>query len=157
MINFSSQYSIPEIKEMFKDNNWELDPEEYEILWETLSLLKKEHVDTIQKEICLIVFGQQKTRIYSNKSRKGLYINLKDTEFLRNCKGVIILSPFFFGDENDDNWRDNGAYTILHELAHHRLNHSSLNDDDKVVNKTEEAAIDLALNWAYELNLKFLA
>lgn len=157
MNNPNNHYSVEEIKKRFIGNDWGLAKEEYEILWETLSLLKKRHVDILQKEIYLIVLGLQKNKKSYEKSHKGLYIKLRDIRLLRRKKGVIILSPFFFGDERDENWRDNRAWTILHELAHHALKHTSVfkNKDRESAQRNEKVAKNLSSKWAEELNLHF--
>ena len=93
--NSINRYSLEEIKGKFKENDWQLDEDEQEKLWETIGQLKKEHVDILKNEIHLIVLSQQKSKKYPQKSRKGIYLNMRDQELLKIKKGIIILSPFF--------------------------------------------------------------
>jgi hypothetical protein len=155
MDHIIAHYSVNEVREMFKGNDWKLDPDEEARLWETLSLLKKEQVDILQKEIHLIILSQQKSKPFCQKTHKGMYLKLRDRILKRRGrKGTIILSPYFFGDEQENNPRDYMAYTILHEIAHHRLKHS-VGIDPRSVEEMEVAAIELATKWSDELGLQF--
>ena len=139
-------YSKDEIKEIFKENfsskNWRISELEYDQLSKLISCLNAELVNLLRDEIHIVIYSEQKEKAWKDRVSFSCYLNLRDELLLKTRKGVIFLSPAFLNLEN--------GYGVLkklfHEIAHHKLDHRTVETEDEI-RKKEEAADRLAYEW----------
>jgi hypothetical protein len=143
-------YSKDEVKELFKENiehgNWPITSDEYDQFCLLLSCLDKRRVDLLKEQIHIVIFSQEKGKNDDNKIVYSCYMNLRDEDFLKEKKGIIVFSPEFLSVE----YGFIKLKKVFHEIAHHELNHlMTVIDADG--HKKHEAEAD---KIAYELAIK---
>jgi hypothetical protein len=139
-------YSKDEIREMFKENlvskNWPISQSEYDQFCKLISCLNTELVNMLKDKIHIVIYSEQKEIDWNDKVVFACYLNLRDGELFKVKKGVIFLSPDFLSIEH-------GYRTLkklFHEIAHHKLDHRTVETEDEI-RKKEEAADQLAYEW----------
>jgi len=144
-------YHFEEIKEKFisyrnpKESN--ITDDEYNIFCGELQYLPKTIIDTIYDEIYFVLMSVQ-----PGKGTPACYVNLRKGFDVKKKKGIVVLSPYIFGasltDKNGNKRIYLGCedgYKILHEIAHHVLNHSC--EDEEQINFEEKEANEQVKEW----------
>ena len=144
-------YSFDEIKEKFRIymdlKESSITEEEYEEYFcDELMVLPKEIVDRIFNDIQFVLLSAER-----GKGNPACYVNLK-RGLDSNKSGIIVLTPHFFGhpyiDKNGNQKQVNkwDQQWLLHEVAHHVLDHDEYkNKEDK--DEKEKAADAQVREW----------
>lgn len=143
-------YPLEKIKEKFisyrdlKESN--ITDDEYYILCGELQYLPAIIIDRIYDEIHFVLMSAQ-----PGKGTPACYVNLRK-RFDVKKKGIVVLSPYIFGAPySDKNGKERiylgceDGYKILHEIAHHILDHSY--EDEGQIEIEEKEAKDQAEEW----------
>ncbi len=92
-------------------------------------MIPKTIINTIEEEIYFVLMSAQ-----AGKGTPACYVNLRKGKGidLKKKKGIVVLSPYIFGAVGKDKngkvkkyCEGEGLKLILHEIAHHVLNHSN--------------------------------
>lgn len=139
-------YSKDEIKNIFKENlankNWPINQSEYDKFCKLISCLNTELVNLLRDEIHIVIHSEQKEIGWNDRILFACYLNLRDEAFLRVKKGVIFLSSEFLNLE----YGIGKLKKLFHEIAHHKLDHRSVDTEDEI-KKKEQDADKLAYEW----------
>lgn len=137
------KYTKEEVKEIFQSyieqGDMYITEHEYDILCEAISSIPKEIVDKIKKEVYFVVLSREK----DNKEWPACYTNL-ESKSLKYKKGIIFYSPLIFFPKDEEILYP--IYPILHEIAHHELNHRDTENLEERI-KQEKEAKELVLKW----------
>ncbi len=122
-------YDLEEIEKKFfsyrdlKESN--ITDDEYKIFCGEIKILPAIIINTIYEEIHFVFMSG-----YEKNVDLACYLNLRDKYFVKK-KGIVVLSSYILGtpylDKNGKEKIHMGCvhgYSILHEIAHHILNHS---------------------------------
>lgn len=122
-----------------------LTDDEYDFFCTAISLLDKEIVDKIYKEVHFISFSPL---LAEEKSRVARYTNLTSCD-LKNKKAIIhFFSEFFVYDALEHE----RYHTIFHQIAHHILGHKDF-DNQKEREEADRNADELASKWLEEVEI----
>lgn len=138
-------YTIEEIREKFisyrDPKHSVITKREYEIFCSEIEMIPKTTVNTIDKEIYFVLMSAR-----PGKGTPACYVNLRK-DFDEKKNGIVVLSPYIFGAIGKDNNGNDKKYCegkdgkiILHEIAHHVLNHS--NEDFEKEDKDAEEQVE---------------
>ncbi len=131
-------YNLKEIEKIFfsyrNPKHSVLTKKEYGVFCREIVKIPKTIIDTIDKEIYFVLMSAQ-----PGKGTPACYVNLRLPD-MKNRKGIVVFSPYIFGAVGKDKNGKDKKYSevkdlkiILHEIAHHVLNHS--NEDEEKENK----------------------
>jgi len=143
-------YSFEDIKTKFKSyrelKESTITEEEYDMFCDEILALPKKIVDRAKNEIYFVLLSAARKKL-----TPACYINLKEID---RKKGIIVITPFIFGALYRDENNNKRSYApldnkpcILHEVAHHILEHSGYEDQQDFEEK-EKAAWEQAIKWA---------
>ena len=96
----------------------------------------------LNDEILIVISSLEKKERMDNRKMPCCFINLKDEEFLKAKKGVMVFSPYLL----TLSFAYNKLYKIFHEIAHYKLNHPMVVKED-AGREYERNAKELALEW----------
>lgn len=143
-------YYIKEIEKKFisykdrKESN--ISDDEYDIFCGELKYLPKTIIKRVLDEIHFVLMSAQ-----PGKGTKGCYVNLRKMK----KKGIVVLEPYIFGAFLSDESGNKKKYCerkegkiILHEIAHHILNHSY--EDEERIDFEEIEAWNQVEKWENE-------
>jgi len=148
-------YTLEEIKEKFKEyrelKKSNLTDDEYEIFCDELMALPKEIVDRIYTEIYFVPLSGADPK----KGIAACYVPCLKELVDEGRQGIIFLTPFIFnafvhesGEKIlPDNW---DRPRILHEVAHHYLNHHNGYENEEEREKIEKATNKKVEEWRSE-------
>ncbi len=133
-------YTLDQIKVKFRSyrdlTESTITDKEYDIFCRELEMIPETIIDTIYDEIYFVLMSAQPV-----EGTPACYVNLRK-RFDVKKKGIVVLSPYIFGALGKDKNGNEKKYfegkdgkIILHEIAHHVLNHSNENEEK---NKIEE-------------------
>lgn len=144
-------YTLDQVKDKFRSyrNPKEsvYSKKEYDIFCREIEMIPKTTVKTICKEIYFVLMSAR-----PGKGTPACYVNLRKGFDVKEKKGIVVLSPYIFGALGKDKNGNEKKYCeakdgkiILHEIAHHVLNHS--NENEKKNNIEEREAEELVEEW----------
>lgn len=150
-------YTLNQIKVKFRSyrdlTESNITDKEYDIFCREIEMIPETIIDTIYEEIYFVLMSAQ-----PGKGIPACYVNLRK-RFDVKKKGIVVLSPYIFGALGIDKNGNEKKYCeckdrkiILHEIAHHVLNHSN---EDEEKNKIEEKEVcDQVEVWENEFAKK---
>ena len=149
-------YSFEEIKTKFKNyrelKESDITDEEYDLFCEELQVLPKEIVDKVHTEVQFVFLSAD-----PKKGNPACYVPLKEL-IDEGKEGIIVLTPFIFasfvhesGEEIEPDNMDRRR--ILHEVAHHYLEHYEYKgESDRKEKAAEEQVEKWFVHWALRDN-----
>ena len=145
-----NHYTEEEVRGIFKQQlesgNWQINKAEFGNFCSLLSCLNTEFVDLLHNEIHIVICSLERDERMENKKMPCACINLRDGEFLKAKKAVMVLSPYLL----TLTFACNKLKKIFHEIAHFKRNHPMTDIDETTHKKNEQEAEDLALKWLEE-------
>ena len=144
-------YTLDEMKDKFKEyreiDKSNITDDEYDLFCDRLLPLPKEIVDKVHTEIYFVLLSADE-----KKGNPACYVSLLKELADEGRQGIIVLTPFIFASfEHKESGKvieaDNmDRPPILHEVAHHILEHYEYKDE-KDREEKEKAAEKQVDEW----------